>query len=165
MNKKEIFWILGITAVILSIYILTFGIQGFKGSTTLDINVHDTYFLISNFHFIVLLSIISFFIIYFIRALKWRFKNLTVNVVLMISIILLIIVLTETYSFIDNVVQENSGWTIYPPLSASDIKVEDKVEVKSFYNSSIIVLCLQTFLLLFLTFLGFKIGRNYNINK
>lgn len=165
MNKKEIFWILGTTTVILILYILTFGFDGLKGSTTLDINFHDTYFLISNFHFIVLLSVIIFFVVYIFRTLYSKYKNLTANVVLMISIIFLIIVLTETYSFIDNIVKENSGWTVYPPLSASDVKVESRIEENSFVNSSTIVLCLQTLLLLFLSFLGLKTGRYYKMNK
>ena len=144
---------------------LIFGIDGLKSDSTLDINVHDTYFVIANFHFILLLGVLVFFGIYLIRTLRRNFKNLTANLILMISTILLIIVLNGISTIVENFIQLTSGWTIHPPLSAGEgiEQIEEEIEPKE-NNLGIlfsIIFYTQILLLIFLAFCGFKTGLNY----
>ncbi|QEM05639.1 hypothetical protein DIU31_019745 [Mucilaginibacter rubeus] len=96
------------------------------GNMTLDINMHDTYFVMSasSFQLLVLgtFSILTT-LIYFIRAIVKRYKNKIVNIVLITSDFLLIIMLIRIYRMIlllEQTLDVNTkgGWTIYPPLSA-----------------------------------------------
>ncbi|PNQ72161.1 hypothetical protein C1T31_12605 [Hanstruepera neustonica] len=162
MRKKEIFWLIGTTILVLILNTLIFGIDGLKSDSTLDINVHDTYFVIANFHFIILLGVVVFFGIYLIRTLRRNFKNLTSNLILMISTILLIIILNGISAIVENFIQQTSGWTIYPPLSAGD-GIEQEIEPKenNFGILSSVLFYTQILLLIFLTFCGFKTGLNY----
>ncbi|MCB0745061.1 MAG: hypothetical protein KDC67_14225, partial [Ignavibacteriae bacterium] len=134
--------------------------------STLDINVHDTYFVIANFHFILLLGVLVFFGIYLIRTLRRNFKNLTANLILMISTILLVIILNGISAIVENFIQQTSGWTIYPPLSAGEV-IEQKIETKenNFEILSSVLFYTQILLLIFLAFCGFKTGLNYKKKK
>jgi len=96
------------------------------GNMTLDINLHDTYFVMSASPFQLLVlgtfSILTT-LIYFIRAIVKRYKNKIVNIVLITSDFLLIIMLIRIYRMIlllEQTLGTNAtgGWTIYPPLSA-----------------------------------------------
>jgi heme/copper-type cytochrome/quinol oxidase subunit 1 len=169
LRKKEIFWLIGTTILVLILNALIFGIDGLKSDSTLDINVHDTYFVIANFHFIFLLGVLVFFGIYLIRTLRRNFKNLTANLILMISTILLIIILNGISTIVDNFIQQTSGWTIYPPLSAGDgikqIEQEIKPKENSFRILSSVLFYTQILLLIFLTYCGFKTGLNYKRNE
>nr|WP_299072889.1 hypothetical protein [uncultured Allomuricauda sp.] len=164
-KKKEIFWLIGTIMLVLILNTLIFGIDGLKSDSTLDINVHDTYFVIANFHFIILLGVLVFFGIYLIRTLRGNFKNLTANLILIISTTLLIIILNGISTIVENFVQQTSGWTIYPPLSAGEglEQIEQEIESKdnNFGILSSILFYMQILLLIFLTFCGFKTGLNY----
>ena len=50
----------------------------------------------------------------------------------MISTILLIIILNEISTIVDNFIQQTSGWTIYPSLSANQriVQIEQEIEPK-----------------------------------
>ena len=169
MRKKEIFWLIGTTILVLILNTLIFGIDGLKSDSTLDINVHDTYFVIANFHFILLLGVLVFFGIYLIRTLRRNFKNLTANLILMISTILFIIILNGISTIVENFIQQTSGWTIYPPLSAGNgiEQFEQEIEPKenNFGILSSVLFYTQILLLIFLAYCGFKTGLNYKRNE
>ncbi|MGS2727903.1 hypothetical protein ACU8DI_14935 [Psychroserpens sp. BH13MA-6] len=165
MRKKEIFWLIGTTIIMLILNTLIFGIDGLKSDSTLDINIHDTYFVIANFHFILLLGVLVFFGIYLVRTLRRNFKNLTANLILMISTILLILILNGISTIVDNLIQQTSGWTIYPPLSAEQAieQIEKEIEQKenNFGILSSVLFYTQIILLILLAYCGFKTGLNY----
>ena len=169
MKKKEIFWLIGTIILVLILNTLIFGIDGLKSDSTLDINVHDTYFVIANFYFILLLGVLVFFGVYLIRTLRGNFKNLTANLILMISTILLIIILNGISTIVENFIQQTSGWTIYPPLSAGDgmEQIEQEIEPKEndYGILSSVLFYTQILLLIFLTYCGFKTGLNYKQSK
>ena len=165
MSKKETFWLIGTIILVLILNTLIFGIDGLKPNSTLDINVHDTYFVIANFYFILLLGALIFFGVYFIRTLRRNFKNLTANLILMISIILLIIILNGISTIVENFIRQSSGWTIHPPLSAGEGLAQIEQEIEPTKNNFRILLnilfYIQILLLIFLAFCGFKTGLNY----
>ena len=94
MSKKEIFWLFGslLGAVILSA--LFFGIQVLQLNGTFDINVHDTYFVVSNSHVLMLTAGWLFFWVYLVRMFGARFRNITANSIFIINGIFCIILLS-----------------------------------------------------------------------
>ncbi|WP_452225822.1 hypothetical protein [Lacinutrix cladophorae] len=165
MRKKEIFWLIGTTILVLILNTLIFGIDGLKSDSTLDINIHDTYFVIANFHFILLLAVLVFFGIYLVRTLRKNFKNLTANLILIISTILLILVLIGIDSILDAFIRQTTSWTIYPPLSAGEIEPEIEPKENNLEILSSVLFYTQILLLIFLAYCGFKTGRNYKRNE
>ena len=83
----------------------------------------------------------------------------------MISTILFIIILNGISTIVENFIQQTSGWTIYPPLSAGDgiEQFEQEIEPKenNFEILSSVLFYTQILLLIFLAYCGFKTGRNY----
>lgn len=141
-----------------------FGNDGFKSDSTLNINIHDTYFVIANVHIMLLFSVQIFFGVYLFRTLKRNFKNLTANLILMVSTILLILVLIRIESIVDALIQQTSSWTIYPPLSAAENISEIEPNESDFKILANVLFLIQIVLLIFLTYCGFKTGRNYKQN-
>lgn len=164
MKRKEIYWLIGTIAFVLIMNFVLFGTDEFKSDSTLDLNIHDTYFVITNVHFVLLFSVLIFFGVYLFRTLKRNFKNLTANLILMISIILLILVLIGIDSIVDALIQQTSSWTIYPPLSAGENKTEIQPKESNFEILANVLFLIQILLLIFLTYCGFKTGRNYKQN-
>ncbi len=160
-RKKELYWFFGTLVLILILNFAFFGSNAFSADTTVDLNIHDTYFVIANIHFVLLLSVFLFFGIYLIRTLLRNCKNLTANIILMISIILLILFFTATNSVIAVLIQQSAGWTIYPPLSAGAIEHEIKPDESYLGVLKNVIYGIQILLLILLIFCGFKTGRNY----
>ena len=82
----------------------------------------------------------------------------------MISTILLILVLIGIDSIVDALIQQTSSWTIYPPLSAGENKTEIEPKESNFEILANVLFLIQILLLIFLTYCGFKTGRNYKQN-
>ncbi len=161
MKSKEIYFLFGTITLILILNLLLYGIDGFKSDAVIDINVHDTYYVISNFEFILMLGVGVFFGVYLIRVLINKFKNLTANLVLMISIILLSLVITGISSMLDAFIKQTSGWTIYPPLSAQDIERDIQPIESNLDLLASVLFYTKIILLVFLAYCGFKTGKNY----
>ncbi len=155
-NKKELFWGLGITVFILCFNFGFLGLDSLSKNSITDINIHDTYLVISKFYFFILFAVGIFFWVYLVRMLRNRFKNLTVNVAFMVAAVLMIIVNIYALLFL-NILNDNPE-KVQNAL-ASD-PVSDAMNIM-FY----VVLTLQVFLLIFLTYCGFKTGVHYQNNK
>lgn len=155
------YWFIGTIVLILILNFIFFGSDAFSADTTIDLNIHDTYFVIANMYFVLPLSIFLIFGIYLVRTLRSNFENLTVNIILIISITLLILVITTTNSIISVLIQQNAGWTINPPLSAG--VVDHDIEPNENYLGVLknATYGTQILLLILLTFCGFKTGLNY----
>lgn len=74
-SKKEFLWFLGTVLTSFLTLVLIFGIDGFKADETIDINIHDTYFVFSNTPFFWFLGALIFFVIYFFRMIRGKFKK------------------------------------------------------------------------------------------
>lgn len=160
MKKKETFWLIGTISFLLILILWVFGIDGLKPESVTDINVNDTYYVITNIHLIILMATLIFFGIYLIRMLRRNFKNLTANLIFMISDISLILIFTFLISLV-NSIREIPGSTEYPPLSGGIVENAGNGWINAYY----ILLIIQLILIILLTISGIKTGRNYNRNE
>ena len=136
-----------------------FGPSGFRnfdltGET--DINVHDTYYVIPTIHLFFLITTLIFFCVYLIRMLRRNFKNLTANLIFMISDITLILIFTFLISLV-NSIREIPGSTEYPPLSGGIVENAGN----GWNNAYYILLGIQLILIILLSISGIKTGMNY----
>ncbi|UKM66148.1 hypothetical protein GSB9_02727 [Flavobacteriaceae bacterium GSB9] len=156
MRKKETFWLIGTITFLLILIIGLFGIDGLKSDAVTDINVHGTYYVIANIHLIVLIITLILFGVYLIRMLRRNFKNLTANLIFMISDISLILIFTFLISLV-NSIREIPGSTEYPPLSGGIMENAGN----GWNNVYYILLIIQLILIILLTISGIKTGLNY----
>lgn len=160
MKKKETFWLIGTITFLLILIIGLFRIDGLKSDAVTDINVHDTYYVIANIHLIVLIVTLIFFDVYLIRMLRQNFKNLTANLIFMISDISLILIFTFLISLV-NSIREIPGSTEYPPLSGEIVENAGN----GWNNAYYILLIIQLILIILLTISGIKTELNYKRTK
>jgi len=161
LKKEEIYWLLGTIGFIIFLTLILFGVDGLKSDSLTDINVHDTYYVIESIHLFIPLVILVFFGIYLIRVLCCNFKNLTVNLIFIISDLALILVFTFIISLL-NSMREIPGTIEYPPLSGIENITYDGNVWNNFYYA---LLSVQLILLLLLAFSGIKTGINYKQNQ
>lgn len=94
MKKKELYWLFGslVGAVILSI--LFFGVKVLQLTDSSTFNIHDTYFQISNSHLFMSTAGCVFFAVYLLRMLRSRYRNITANIVFILSGLFCIMILS-----------------------------------------------------------------------
>ena len=157
IDKKEIYAFL--FALTISLGFLSvpsdFNLRG-----AIDINIHDTYYVVPTLHIFGIYSTLIFFIFYLIRMIWRNFKNLTANIIFMISNIVLIFIFTSLISLV-NSIREISGTTEYPPLSGGIVENAGNEWNNAYY----ILLIIQLILIILLTISGIKTGLNYKKNK
>ena len=144
-NSKDI-------TFLLILIIGLFGIDGLKSDAVTDINAHDTYYVIANIHLIVLIVSLTFFGVYLIRMLRRNFKNLTANLIFMISDISLILIFTFLISLV-NSIREIPGSTEYPPLSGGIVENAGN----GWNNAYYVLLIIQLILIILLAILDSKL--------
>ncbi|MGW9686349.1 hypothetical protein [Flagellimonas sp. 2504JD1-5] len=159
MTKRELYWFLGTLGLVFLITVLLFGLDGFDPDATFDINIHDTYLVISKVQFTLLIPVFVFFTIYLYRTFRNGFKNLTMNIIAMVATIVMLLVLDGFVSFMDALI------TPYDPmerelLSRASYPVERMMSVLL-----TMIKVFQVVLLVFLGYCGFKAGRNYQAKK
>ncbi len=150
MKHKEIFWLIGTVLFVLILNFLLFGIDGFKSEPNIDINIHDTYFVIANFHFILLLSMLIFFVVYLLRMLRRNFKNLTANLIFMVTGLLNIWFLTGIISIINSYIEVTEITEYNLPFTNN-----------MFNNVATILYLIQLIIVVLIVYSGFKTGQNY----
>ncbi len=118
--RFDIIWILLISTLSFIVTGLLFGFT--EWTKPVDLQVHDTYYILSKGKLFLFLLLNFNFWIFLIRQSVTRFKRLSGNIILLIvtSVLIFITSLTIRYFTV-----ANQGWTIYPPLSAiSDYPIE-----------------------------------------
>ena len=160
MKRKELFWLVGTLLYVLIVSVVFFGINIFKVNYTIDINVHDTYFVMASYHFLFLFGTFVFFFVYLARMLRRNFKNLAANVVFIFSNLLLIVIMTYIISLVAELTEYDS-YTEYPPLSADSVVQKGN----RFGILSNVFVLIQVVLIVLLTYSAFKTGKNYKTNS
>ena len=86
-------------------------------SDTIDIQVHDSYFVVEPLHILLPIFFLVAFVMYFIKEFRHSFRRTPLNWILVVLGLTLVIALTfliKTFSQFST-----GGWTLYPPLSAT----------------------------------------------
>ncbi len=162
MKKKlitEILYFFSSIIISFIVFHFTFSLTNLQTESVLDINIHDTYFVIQKIEFLPLFTLICLYVIYLIRVIIQRFKSRSTLWIYSIISLLLIIFFPNILSFVLSL-SVGPGWTVNPPLSALEPQVEPKENVfdtifSILYSSYIIIIFLGAFGI-------FKLGKLYN---
>lgn len=135
------------------------------GNASLDINLHDTYFVIDRSALAIPAFLMLTTFIYLIKEGFYRYKRKLQNLILIIFNFLFLIVVYP-FSALMNMMPK-PGWTIYPPLSALPngvIPTADKGEniLYSIKQATPIVIII---FMLILVITAILTGKNWNLNK
>ncbi|MUV02960.1 hypothetical protein GN157_04485 [Flavobacterium rakeshii] len=155
MNKylKETIWL--IILLLPCVFLYSFE------DPTIDINVHDTYFVIDHFPLILLLIVMPGFLIYGIRTLINKFRDKFINIVFILFTVLIALLWIEAI-IINDKLSSSGGWTLYPPLSAQPQKIEH--EEYYFIANHTIMITIEVILILIALFTAYKTGKNKKIS-
>lgn len=151
MKTKEIIWFVTTIAMVTIINFYFLGLDSLNANATLDINIHDTYFVISSINFFVLFAVLLFFLVYTIRMLVFKYENITINCIAILSNITLSIVCIYVMCIVSLFGKGKNH------ISEANDPVGDAMHVL-FY----MLLIFQILLLLFLAYSGFRTGITYN---
>jgi hypothetical protein len=150
LKRKEILWLIGTALFVLILNFSLFGVDGFKSDSVTDINVYDRDFVIANFHFILLLSVLIFFSVYLSRMLRRNFKNITVNLIFMICGLLSIWILTGIISIINSYIEVTETTEYNLPVTGN-----------IFDNASTLLYLTLIIIVILIAYSGFKTDMNY----
>ena len=175
MNKPktlliEFCWLFLSAIITVLIFILLFGKSAFQ--KTIDINLHDTYFVTSSIPLYFTSFIIIGFIIFYIKEHKKNFKRKTQNIITVIFGILFIVALTRiattvslfkgmemAYNSKHQSEPTSNGWTIYPPLKNLK-KPESKSTISLYDILAYSIMLVQVLIVSLLLKLGYNWGKS-----
>ena len=153
-------YIKGKPHIILWVFSLFFSIPyvfyRFYSDERVDVNIYDTYFVFPTMLVFLILITFIFFVVYLIRMVGQKFKNITANFIFMFSNISMILILTFFISLVVSW-RELPSNTAYPPLSGGVVENVGN-QWNKVYN---LLLMIQLILILLLAFSGVKTGVNY----
>ena len=112
--KIELLWIAILLVIALLVDFLLFGKLSILQST-IDVQLHSTYFVLPSFLWFVSLFILLAVPVYFIKEIRWRFRRFVPNV---IAAGLLLLLLCAAFYWHHTTHSMLSGWQVYPPMSA-----------------------------------------------
>ncbi|MDX6181916.1 hypothetical protein SGQ44_04750 [Flavobacterium sp. Fl-77] len=117
MNRltKEIIW--SVVLLIISYLACNPNLVFPHKETSVDINIHDTYFVIESTNILILTILFVFFFTYLVRMISTRFRIITINSIFLLSNLLMIVLIAQVIKII-KIFTIEAGITIYPPLSA-----------------------------------------------
>jgi heme/copper-type cytochrome/quinol oxidase subunit 1 len=159
----EILWLLGCIAFTIIIGLLFFGKAIFEKD--IDINLHDTYFVIENQQFFIYFFTIFSFSLYFIKENRHSFNRklpLVIFLILGLGFNILLIRASPIATFFN---PWRSGWTVYPPLSVKAKPIEVNA-IKGFAATFITpfnaLLAIQIFVIALMLYAAYKYGKSRN---
>jgi heme/copper-type cytochrome/quinol oxidase subunit 1 len=164
-NKVPVVEVLIVLAVLMVTLLLAFFVKGvIMGNTTLDIPLHNTYFVLkfSWQMFVLLPFLILISLIYAVRGTMDRFKNSRQNFILLISTFLLNVLLLWYFKLIGKITIHPSRWTVYPPLPG--IK-DNNAQPSLFTHIEQILFISQIILMLLLVIIAVLTGKNWKTNN
>ena len=159
-STKEIIWPLVLLIISYLIYDPSLQFFNSKQKSTIDINIHNTYIIVESVNILFLIIALLFFIVYSIRSVISRLKNITINGMFLFSNLLMIIVMSYILKVFRALIAD-AGWTIYPPLSAN-IQIHEDTSMKNILN---ICIGIQVFLVITLILVAAKTVINIKKKK
>ncbi|WP_157255399.1 hypothetical protein [Pedobacter sp. Leaf216] len=154
----EIAWLLGCTILSYYMFIILLGTSG------LDINLHDTYFVVKTEHaWISFFVIISFFVYYF-KELKYSYnRKIQRSFIFFLGFILILLasLALQILPFL-NPYRNNNGWTVYPTLSIHP-KIdpfEQNITILAIVSKAVLIF--QIIVVSMLLVLAYKCGKSKN---
>lgn len=154
IDKKEIYTFLFTLLLVIGFFYGPSEFKDFDLTSNIDINIHDTYFVIPTLHLFAVWAILVFFFVYLLRMLRRNFKNLTANVVFMISGLLGVWILTGMITIINSYIGVTETTEYNLPVTNN-----------MFDNISTILYLTQIIIVGLIAYSGFKTGRNYKLNE
>lgn len=163
MKLKELYLVIIILIITLTIFLLTFGIKSL-GETRLDIQFNDSHIFIPP---LLLYSIFYTFIVYLTYAGISIINEATLTryILLGCSNFALIIFLIVISRIISQLELFGSDRTIYPPLSALPEAIASENDSGSYTFILNTITIIQFFLLVSLFLIGYLLGKFKNINR
>ncbi len=163
MIKKELLWFLGTLGLSISLSALFFGWEGFSPDSLMDINIHDTYYVIPSQGILYSFSAFVVFLVYFVKSWVLKFENIPSNSILMLFTILLFLVfLLLNLSLLEKTNSSNLPDALLEHFNS----IKENRNSWEFYEIlDIILKTYQVFLLTVLVFTGFKTFKKVKANS
>ena len=95
MLKREPFFLIFLVIVTAIIQFLVFGIAGFQIDNDIDINIHDTYFILSGLYMLLGIFTLLLFLGYGIKLLIFKNSGVIPGILFILSCILILLFLSE----------------------------------------------------------------------
>lgn len=115
---QEILWILSCTVFTIIVGFALFGKTIFGDSV--DLNLHDTYFVVTSQHFLIWFFIVFSFTLYFLKEKRHSFKRrlpFIIFLILGLGFSTLITKASPFFLFFPEI--GKNGWTVYPSIISS----------------------------------------------
>ncbi|NHA06567.1 hypothetical protein G7092_22350 [Mucilaginibacter sp. HC2] len=156
--------------ILIAIYLATrlfvpFLAGSWEGNASLDINLHDTYFVIDWSVIIIPVFLMLTTIIYLVKESFYCYKRRLQNLILIIANFLFLLIIYPLSALLNMIPKPD--WTIYPPLSALPngvISTADKGENILYFIKQITPALIIIFMLI-LVITAILTGKNWNLNK
>lgn len=128
-------------------------------SDSIDIHLHDTYYVIVPLYFLLPIFILITFVVYFIKEFRHSFQRAFPNWIFVITGSVLLISLTFLIQLFSQ--NFNIAWTEYPPLSSTGVSITPELTpdpVAKFITN--ILMLLQFLILISLLYVVFRWGTH-----
>lgn len=153
----ELCWLAVCLGLTLLLSLLLWGKDIFK--STVDIHLHDTYFVIAPLHMLLPFFLLVSFLFYFTREFRHSFRRSLPNWILLITGLALVITLTFLVKIFSAFT--TMGWTAYPPLSALEQQTIPQVTQEPIVSVLVNVFTvIQAVVVLQLLFVTFRWGNH-----
>jgi heme/copper-type cytochrome/quinol oxidase subunit 1 len=154
----ELCWLVICLGLTLLLSLLFLGKDIFK--STVDIHLHDTYFVIEPLHILLPFFLLVSFVFYFTREFRQSFRRSLPNCILLITGLALVITITFLVKIFSGFT--TTGWTAYPPLSAPEQQIIPQVTQEPIVSVLVNVFTvIQAVVVLQLLFVTFRWGYHY----
>lgn len=143
------------SVIIIVLIFIAIGLSAIEDSA-LDINIHDTYFVVDNFQMVVLGCVFLFFFIYLIKVLFGNFKNNFDNIAFTVAIVLMIFLISQVTLVFNSLIIHYEE--MIPSLQNTSSVGSTTKDTFSVLSNSMLVF--QLIFILLGLFVSYKIGRN-----